>query len=66
MFHTVVHIIPESCDILLVHNVATAGTSADEGVGICHAICEHLLTLKVGYTAFLYTTWVCMNASACV
>ena len=25
-----------------------SGTSADEGVGICHAICEYLLTLKVG------------------
>ena len=23
-----------------------AGTSSDEGVGICHAICEYLLSLR--------------------
>jgi len=28
-------------------SMISAGTSADEGVGICHAICEYLLNLKV-------------------
>lgn len=25
------------------------GTSAEEGIGICHSICEFLLSLKVEY-----------------
>lgn len=25
------------------------GTSAEEGIGICHAVCEFLLSLKVEY-----------------
>ena len=33
-----------------------AGTSADEGLGLCHAICEYLLNMKVCCTAYSRNT----------
>lgn len=37
------------------------GTSSEEGVGICHAVCEHLLTLKVciNHNTYLLTCYSC-------
>ena len=29
--------------------ICCTGTSVEEGIGICHAICEYLLNLKVSY-----------------
>jgi hypothetical protein len=31
------------------------GTSAEEGVGICHSVCEFLMGIKVGFVLIYYT-----------
>ncbi len=32
------------CDARIEHALIRAGTAIEEGVGICHAICEHLIS----------------------
>ena len=36
----------------------TSGTSAEEGVGICHAVCEHLLKTKVSIFISLLSFYI--------
>lgn len=58
------HYFPTPKISYIIHNVSDRsliiidelgrGTSAEEGIGICHSVCEFLLSLKVTLKALIY------------
>lgn len=50
------------CSLVVIDELGR-GTSREEGVGICYAICEHLLQTKVGYIPFCVHVHVLMCVS---
>ena len=57
--HTFMYIQGAGDSSLIIMDELGRGTSSEEGVGICHAVCEHLLTTKVTHIlTYVYNMYV--------